>query len=163
MINNKGVGIWKLKHFRDGILLNEVTIKNLTTYVGRNYLLGAAFTSVTPIATWFAGLIDNSGFTGVDLTDTMASHIGWAESIAYTEATRRTWTANSIVNGSITNGVAMTFTVNASGVLAGFFITSSNTKSGTAGTLWCAGILPSTTLTVNAADVLQVTYSYTIT
>lgn len=160
----KGRGIFKIRQLRKGKVVDEFEIKNATTYAGQDYMLAAAFNAGSAISSWFAGLIDNSGFTGGNVSDTMASHTGWTENVNYTQSVRQTWGSGAPASGSITNGTVMTFTMNANCVLAGLFLSSSNTKGGTTGTLWNVATLASPgTKTITSGDVLQVTYTYSLT
>lgn len=160
---NKGRGRFHIKHFRDGKLLKEFDVDNATTTVGLNYLLNTAFNSGTAITAWFCGLVDNSGFTGGATADTMSSHAGWAEFVGYAETVRQTWGSGAATTASVTNSSPMVFTINASGTVNGIFVSSSNTKSGTAGTLWNMAAIVTTPLPVLSGDVLDVTYTYSIT
>ena len=63
--------------------------------VGLNHILETEFHSGAQVTTWYIGLVDNAGFSAFANADTMASHAGWAESSAYTEANRPTWTAGA--------------------------------------------------------------------
>lgn len=160
---NKGVGKFKIEHFREGKLLQEIEIDNSTTIVGLNYLLNTAFNSGTAITTWYAGLVDNSGFSGGSTADTAASHAGWAEFTGYSESVRQTWGSGTASAATITNSVTMAFSINATGSVNGIFIISSSTKGGTSGTLWNMAPLTTGPLAVVSGDVLSVTYTYSLT
>lgn len=160
---NNGKGFWLIRQFRDGKLIAEVPFENLTTYVGQNYMLATAFTGTSAITSWFAGLVDQASFTGGNINDTTSSHSGWIEFLGYAETTRQTWGAGTPTTGSITNASPMVFTINAAGTLAGLFISSSNVKGGTTGTLWNVGTIATGPMTVNIGDVIQATYVYSLT
>lgn len=107
---------------------------------GRNYELDAALRGGTQVSTWYMGLIEGSG---VDLeedtllndaTDTMASHAGWTENTSYSESTRPSLTISAAAGGQAAC-TAASFTLSANVQLAGFFLTSNNTKGGSTGTL----------------------------
>lgn len=70
--------------------------------------------------------------------NTAASHAGWTELTAYSEANRQALTLGTAAAGQIDNTAAKaTFTCNANGTVAGaLFIISNNTKGGTTGTLF---------------------------
>lgn len=159
---SKGVGIFRVRHFRNGKLLSDTKHENLTTLVGRNYLLNAGFHGSTPVTTWSCGLIDNASFSAVDETDTAASHAGWVEFTGYSESVRQEWTEDAATGGAITNSTEMTFTVSANGTVQGLFLSSSDVKSGTTGTLWNAVELATGSRAVLIGDILKVTYQYGI-
>ena len=112
------------------ILINPNGITN----VGIHYNLDSAFRGVTQLSAWYAGLIDNAGFAGVDPTDTMASHSGWSESTDYSESVRQTLSFGAAASRQITAEVS--FTMNATKTIEGIFVNSDSTKGGTTGTLW---------------------------
>lgn len=155
-------GVFVVKQFRNGKLIATRKWKNLTTTAGQNYLLATGFNGGSAISTWFMGLMDNTAFTGGVVGDTMASHGGWTEFITYSGGVRKTWGSGAPSGGSITNGTAVSFTITTAGTIAGYFVTSSNTLSGTSGTLWNT-IARGTPLVVAIADVINVTYTYSLT
>ena len=116
------------------------------------------FHGTTAIATWYIGLVDNSGFTAFAEADTMSSHGGWNEFTTYSESTRVEWTEDAAASKSITNSTVVTFNITGSGTLKGAFITSDSTKSGTSGTLWATAAFGSTVPVVNT-DQLKITYT----
>lgn len=129
---------------------------NGITDVGIHYLLEAGFRSGSAIGTWYAGLIDNSGYTGVDASDTMASHSGWSEATQYDESVRQTLSFGAAATRKITASVS--FTMNATKTIEGIFVNSDNTKSGTSGTLWSTALF-STAPSLISGNVLTATYT----
>lgn len=123
----------------DGSLAWRDSFPNGTTDAGINDNLAVYLASGTQKTTWYLGLIDDSGFSALNVTDTMASHTGWTESTAYAESVRQTWTPGAVAGKSVTNSSSPTFTMNATVTIKGAFLVSSNTKGGTAGTLWATG------------------------
>lgn len=120
--------IWELDHLPNGI-----------TDEGIHYNLDTAFTNNdTAETSWYAGLIDNAGFTGVDPSDTMASHTGWSESTAYSEGVRQTLSFAAASSRSITAEVS--FTMNATVTIDGLFVVTNSTKGGTTGVLWSTAL-----------------------
>lgn len=118
----------------------DVDFHNLVVTVGKNKVLDATFKSGEAANAWFVGLVDNAGFMAYASGDTMASHAGWAESVAYSEGTRQAYVASVPAAGScdnITNRA--TFTMNAIKTIRGAFLTDSNTKGGATGTLYGVG------------------------
>ena len=152
-------GQWHIKHRnKSGLLVAEYDIKNAISDEGMNYLLDAAFNAGTAINPWYVGLIDSTGFTAVAAADTMASHAGWSELTAYSEATRPTWGSGAASARAITNGTAAEFTASATNTVKGLFIASGNVKGGTTGKLWSAALFGTASL-VNIGDKLDATYS----
>jgi len=127
---------------------------------GKNLLLDVMFSDETPVgsASWYIGLIDNSGFSSLADTDTMSSHSGWNEFTSYSEANRVGWGPGAAASQSITNATAATFNITGSGTVKGPFITSNNTKGGTTGYLWATALF-SADVPVNNGDQLKITYT----
>lgn len=131
---------------------------NGATTAGLNSLLDVYFRAQAQLTTWYIGLISNTGFTALAITDTPSSHAGWTESTAYDEATRQTWTPGAAGGGSIINPTRPAFTISTNGTqIKGAFLISENTKGGTTGTLWATGILASVR-TLNDGQILTVEY-----
>lgn len=137
---------------------------NGITDEGIHYLLEVGFRSdagspVAQIAPWYAGLIDNAGYTGVAAGDTMASHTGWAElHTQYDEAARQTLAFAAAASRAITASVS--FTMNATKTVQGIFVTSVNTKGGTTGTLWSTALFSSPPGLISG-NVLTANYTLT--
>lgn len=151
-------GLFQLEHWRDGKKIGFYEFPNGITTVGKNHILDVGFHGSSATATWYIGLVDNSGFTAFADADTMSSHTGWAESTAYTEATRPAWTEGAASAGSITNSSSVDFSINATAAIKGIFITSVNTKSGTTGVLWATAAFASVLNVING-DTIKVTYT----
>jgi hypothetical protein len=148
-----------IEHYdSEGNLKGRYRMPNGITNVGKDHALDVLFHAVTQTATWYIGLIDNSGFTALAAADTMSSHAGWNEFTTYSEATRQEWTEGAASSQSITNATPATFSINGSGTVKGIFVTSSNTKSGTTGTLWSTALFPSNIAVING-DSLKITYT----
>lgn len=151
-------GKFHVRHIRDGKLLAEFDVPNGIVDVGLNHILETEFHSGAQVTTWYIGLVDNAGFSAFANADTMASHAGWAESSAYTEANRPSWTAGAAASRQITNAATVDFSINASVTIKGLFVTSNGTKGGTTGTLWSTAAFGST-VALNSGDTLKVTYT----
>ena len=144
----------------DGSIKWVEEIKNLVVDVGLNHYLDATLGGSSQITSWFLGL---KGAGAPAAGDTMASHAGWSEVTAYSEANRQAWTKNGVASGkSITNSASPArFTSNANGTsVAGAFLTSSNTKGGTTGTLMAAGNF-ALAKTIDNGETLDVTATFT--
>lgn len=156
------VGTYRVEHWRDGKLINTLKGKNLITNAGKNSMLGIMFHADTQLTAWYIGLVDNASFSTFAVGDTMSSHSGWLESVAYSDSTRQSWGVGAASGQSITNGSAAVFNINVnSTVIKGIFVTSISTKSGTTGTLW-NGVAFSSNLSVNSGDQIKVTYTVSL-
>lgn len=133
---------------------------NAWTNAGLTHLLNIVLRAGTQVATWYMGLVDNAGFTQFAAADTMASHAGWAESSAYSESVRQTWTPAAPSSNTVVNSSEVVFTCNtASTVIRGIFITSANDKGGSTGTLLMTAALTDGNQTLNSGDKIKLTYS----
>ena len=150
-------GIFIVNHLRDGELLDKYKFHNGVTGVGLNAILNIMFHGSTQASPWYIGLVDNSGYTSFSFNDTMSSHGGWSEFTDYAEAARETWDEAAASGQVIGTTTAAEFNINATGDVKGIFITSSSTKSGTAGTLWATGGFTSV-VSVVSGDILEVEY-----
>jgi hypothetical protein len=137
------------------------TVDNMSTTVGRNYMLNTAFLSGTQDGAWYVGLIGEDDFDEVSINDTMSSHAGWVEVDDYNQANRQTWEADAASGGSMSNGERATFTINTLFGLKGIFITTSETKGGTSGTLFATAISDSVRHLV-IGQSLKVSYMVTL-
>jgi hypothetical protein len=164
----KATGLFEIKcHDKDGNLKWEAQSKNLVVNVGLQYMAGSALTSVSQITTWYLGLYGAGASNTPAAGDTMASHAGWTEVTAYSNANRVTatfvtaTTANpSVVTNSASPAV---FNINGTATVGGAFLTSENTKGGTTGTLFSAADFgsPGDRSVVNS-DTLSVTYTFSL-
>ena len=146
----------------DGQVKWSETIKNLVVTVGKNAMLDEFFAGSAYTAAWYLGLVDGATSPTYNAADTMGSHAGWSEFTSYSEATRPapTWSAASSGSKATT---ATSFSINGSGTVAGAFMTTNSTKSGTTGTLYSAGNFTGGSRTVASGDTLNVTYTATLT
>jgi len=156
----------------NGNLKWEEDNSNLVVNAGVVYMAGTALTSVTQITTWYIGLVTGPGSgTTFAIGDTMASHALWTEFTGYSQANRVTATMTNTSDTSssnnksvVTNSASVAaFSINAGGTVAGAFLTSNNTKSGTTGTLFSASDFTGGDRTVVNGDTLNVTYTFTLT
>ena len=152
---------------KDGNLKWTAESKNLVVNTGLAYMAGSALTSVTPITTWYLGLYGAGASNTPAAGDTMASHAGWTEVVAYSNANRVTATfvtATTADPSVVTNTAApAVFNINGTTVVGGAFLTSDNTKSGTTGTLFSAADFGSPgDRSVVSGDTLSVTYTFSL-
>jgi len=146
----------------DGNIKWSETIHNLVTTVGKNdmldkYLSGSAYT-----AAWYLGLISSTGYSALSAADTAASHAGWTESTAYSEATRPAPSFSAASAGSKTTSAAVAFSMNATVTIKGCFLISNNTKGGTTGILFSEGLFTGGDRSLVSGDALNVTYTLSL-
>lgn len=136
--------------------------KNLVVTEGKNNMLDEYFSGVTYSAAWYLGLVNGASSPTYNAADTMLSHGGWTEFTSYSESTRPapTWGAASSGSKATT---ATAFSISGAGTVAGAFMTTNNTKSGTSGILYSAGNFSGGSRTVASGDTLNVTYTATLT
>ncbi len=135
------------------------TSHNLAVNVGIDSVLNVAFVNQTQIATWFLGLTDAS--PTIAAGDTMASHAGWTEITAYSEAVRQTWTPAVTTTQVITNATSVDVSINGTATVGGLFVTSNNVKGGTTGTLFAVEAFTGGNQAVANGDTLRLTYTLT--
>ena len=131
---------------------------NLIVTVGLNALLTEFFKGSSYTATWCVGLKS----TGTALAaDTMSSHSSWAVNATYSESVRQTLTLGTPSAGSVDNSASKaTFSINGTTTIFGAVLTSSNTKSGTSGTLY--GVVDfGSSRAVISGDTLEITVTLT--
>ena len=164
----KATGLFEIKcHDKEGNLKWEAQSKNLVVNAGLAYMAGSALTSVTQITTWYLGLYGAGASNTPAAGDTMSSHAGWTEVVAYSNATRvaATFATATTANPSVVTNSASpaTFNINGTTTVGGAFLTSGSAKSGTTGTLFSAADFGSPgDRSVVASDTLSVTYTFSL-
>ena len=152
---------WVFECYRDGVLRWTREYDNLVTTAGLNKLLDATFKTGLATPSWFVGLVDASPTFAA--ADTMGGHAGWTENTSYSATTRQELTLGAIASGSASNSASKaSFTANATTTVAGAFLTDSDVKSGTSGTLYAEGAFTGGDEALNAADVLNITVTLTV-
>lgn len=142
---------------KDGNLKWTDTIKNLVVNVGLDDALEQYFKGSTYTAAHYVGLTD--GTPTVAAADTMASHAGWTEVVAYDEAVRQTLTLGAVSGQSVDNSAnKAVFTISAnSTTIGGAFISTDDTRGGSTGTLYGGGAFTAGDKSLDDNDVLNVT------
>jgi hypothetical protein len=164
----KATGVYHIEcHDKDGKLKWSAETKNLVVNVGLQYMAGTALTSVAQITTWYIGLYGAGASNTPAAGDTMSSHAGWTEVVPYSNATRVAATFATATTASpsvVTNAASpATFTINATSVVGGAFLTSGSAKSGTTGTLFSAGDFSAPgDRSVVSGDIISVTYTFSL-
>lgn len=148
----------------DGNLKWEEEFPNLVVNTGLQNINTQFFKGVTYTATWYLGLVTGPGASNTYLAaNTMASHAGWTENVSYSQSARPTivfGTATTADPSVITTSTPVVFTMNATTTIAGAFVTTDNTKSGTTGTLFSVGNFTVGDRGVVSGDTLNVTYTF---
>lgn len=155
-------------HDADGNLKWELTDHNTVVNVGLQDMNAKYFTGSAYTAAWYLGLITGPGASvTIAAGDTASSHAGWTEATGYSQATRPacTFGTPTTANPSVATNSASTatFSINATATIAGAFLISNNTKSGTTGTLYSAAKFqsPGDRSVING-DTITVTYTLSL-
>lgn len=164
----KGGGIFTVRcHDKEGNLKWEQKSHNLVVNVGladmnTKYFKGSGYT-----AAWYVGVYGPAASNNPSSTDTMASHAGWTEVTAYSNATRPAATFGGATTADpsvIANSASPAqFLINASANVGGAFLTSGDSPGGSSGTLFSASdfAAPGDRVVQNG-DVLSVTYTFSL-
>lgn len=164
----QATGVYHIEcHDKDGNLKWQADSKNLVVNAGLAYMAGTALTSVTQITSWYIGLYGAGASNTPAAGDTMSSHAGWTEVVAYSNATRvaATFATATTANPSVATNSASpaVFNINGTTTVGGAFLTSGSAKSGTTGTLFSAADFGSPgDRSVTNGDTLSVTYTFSL-
>lgn len=146
---------------KSGVLLASSKWENIVVNAGLDHVLDATLSAATQITTWYILLL--SGTPTVAAADTMASHGGWTEVVAYDEANRQTWTDAGVSGQSVSNTASpaqVTISTDST-TIGGAGLTSNNTKSGTTGTLYAAAAFGSGNVVLNDGSTMDITGTFT--
>lgn len=151
----------------DGKLKWEAESKNLVVNVGLKDMNEKYFTGSTYTATWFIGLYGAASSNNPAAGDTAASHAGWTEVTAYSNATRPTATfgTSTTADPSVISNSASpaAFNINGTATVGGAFLISNSTKGGTTGILFSAADFQAPgDRSVVSGDTLNVTYTFSL-
>lgn len=170
-------GRFQVEHIRNGKVIGNYDFPNGITTEGKNFLEDVMFHAITPITTWYLGLIDLTGFSALaaaDIYDNIdQAGNGWDEFKTYTDdanadstTTRPAWTEGAASAGSITNSSPVIFDITGTGTVKGVFLcggTNAQTKgdhtAGTAHKLWATALFTGGDVAVLNGDQLKVTYT----
>ena len=164
----KGGGVFTVQCFdKDGNLKWEAESHNLVVNVGLKDMNDKYFTGSSYTAAWYLGLYGAAASNNPAASDTAASHTGWTEVTAYSQATRpqAVFAAASLADPSVisNSGSPAQFSINGSTVVGGAFLISNNTKGGTTGILFSAVDFQAPgDRSVVSGDVVNVTYSFSL-
>jgi hypothetical protein len=162
-------GVYTLQCFdKDGKLKWEASTHNLVVNVGLQDMNTQYFKGSSYTAAWYIGLVTGPGSgTTFAAGDTMSSHAGWTENASYSNATRpaATFGTATTADPSVIDNSASpaSFSINGTATIAGAFLTTSNVKSGTTGTLFSASDFTAPgDRSVVSGDTLNVTYTFSL-
>lgn len=173
----KLVGQFAVEHWRGGKLIGTHKMPNGIVNQGLNDNLDTYFDSGTQITSWYMGLINLTGYTLLDPTDTYddidQAGNGWDTFASYTDAnngdsatTRPEWPPDAASGQSITNTTTKAiFDITGAGTVKGIFIcggTNAQTKgdhTAAGNILWSTALFSGGDVVVASSDQLKVTYT----
>ena len=161
-------GVYKVQcHDAQGNLKWEADAPNLVVNEGLQDMNAKYFTGTTYTAAWYLGLYGSGATNSPAAGNTMASHGSWTEVTDYSQATRPacTFGTPTTANPSVATNSASpaTFSINATTVVGGAFLTTSNTKGGSTGILYSAADFSAPgDRSVVSGDTLSVTYTLSL-
>lgn len=171
-MNNENVsagGVFTIQCFdKDGNLKWQDQEHNLVVNVGLKDMNDKYFSGSAYTALWYLGLYGAGASNNPAAGDTMASHAGWTEVTAYSQSTRpqAVFGAATTANPSVISNTASVavFSINATTVVGGAFLTSNNTKAGTTGVLFSAADFQAPgDRSVVSGDTVNLTYQFSLT
>ena len=163
-----GGGVFHFQCFdKEGNLKWEDSCHNLVVNVGLQDMNNKYFKGSGYSAAWYIGLVDASGFTAYDATDTLASHGGWNETTAYSGANRATATFGTPTNAdpSVINNSASQaqFSITGTVTVKGAFLCATQDKTTNTGILFSVSSFQSPgDRSVVSGDTLNVTYEFSL-
>ena len=126
---------------------------------GKNKVLDAVFKTGLANPAWKVGLMSGDDPPEFSADDTLASHVGWVEFTSYSDEGRQAFTPGEVSEAAVDNVDAKAvFHLNATGKVAGFFITDA--ASGTGGVLIGAVLFDSGIKDVDDGDILHITVTF---
>jgi hypothetical protein len=164
----KGGGVFTVQcRDKDGNLKWEAQSPNLVVNVGLKDMNDKYFTGSGYTATWFIGLYGAAASNNPAAGDTAASHAGWTEVTAYSQAARpaAVFAAATTADPSVISNTASpaVYSINGTTTVGGAFLISNSTKGGTTGTLFSAADFQSPgDRSVANGDTLNVTYQFSL-
>ena len=157
-------GTWEARCFdKNGEIKWLDNWENLVVNEGLDYALDVALAGGTQITTWYVSLTSDTPVPNA--THTMASHTGWTEVTAYSEATRPEWVSGTVLDQSVDNaGVSAKFTGDTDGTtVGGAILVAESTKGGTTDILFSVGAFEKGNKPLDEGDTLEVTAKYSNT
>lgn len=142
----------------DGQVKWTETVSNLVTNVGKNDIVDKYLKGATYTAAWYLVL---KGAGTIAAADTLASHSGWTELNPYASTNRPSITWGTTSGGSNTSS-AVSISINATAVIAGAGIGTSQAVATTSGTLYNMSDFGASR-SVASGDTLNVTITVSVT
>ena len=175
----RGELLYRLR--RDDRVLAAGRTRNMVVNEGKNDFLNMIFNGGTTQGMasldWWLAVVDSSGFSAFDVTDTLVTHAGWTEFTDYTPAlpslysgdeptSRGYWWRNGASSGEVlgadgTGSVTFTFSNGTTKVIQGIFVTTDQTRDGTTGIIWATASFVSP-VTVNSGDTMNLHYNVSL-
>jgi hypothetical protein len=161
-------GVYKIEcRDKDGNLKWVAESANLVVNVGLQDMNTQYFKGVAYTAAWYIGIYGAASSNDPAATDTSASHAGWTEITAYSNATRPAatfGTASTADPSIITNSASPAqFNINGTAVVGGAFLINDDTKGGSTGVLFSASDFQAPgDRSVSSGDTLNVTYTFSL-
>jgi hypothetical protein len=148
-------GTFYVECFRGGKLLWKEPIKNLVVNEGLQNAIDSSLLNGSQITAWYVGLLSNV----TPLAAWTMTNAGGAEVTAYDEASRPVWTGVRSAELASNTASKSLFTIDTNDTdIYGAFLASNNTKGGTTGTLFAAGLFASPRTGLQDDDELYITY-----
>lgn len=164
----RGGGVFTVEcRDKDGNVKWVEKSKNLVVNVGLAYMNEQFFKGSSYSAAWYVGIYGPAATNDPSSADTMASHAGWTEVTAYSNATRPAATFGAATTADpslIANSAAVAqFNINDSANVGGAFLTTGDLPGGTSGVLFSASDFAAPgDRVVQSGDVLSVTYTFSL-
>ena len=164
----KAGGVFTVQcHDAEGNLKWEASKPNLVVNEGLQDMNTKYFTGSSYTALWYIGIYGAAASNNPAAGDTAASHAGWTEVTAYSQATRPAVTFGTATTADpsvITNSASpAAFSMNGTATVGGAFLISNNTKGGTTGVLFSAADFAAPgDRNVVSGDTLSVTYTFSL-
>ncbi|MFA5766633.1 MAG: hypothetical protein WC919_01760 [Candidatus Paceibacterota bacterium] len=125
-------GLFTFEHWYHGRNIDLCQCHNDVTNEGKSRFLNVGFHGDPNVTSWWLGIINDSGYSAIAVTDTYRSighSNGWSEFIDYTDTnngdsatTRPLWVTNAASGQSITNTTQAIFTTTSISTIRGLFV-----------------------------------------